>query len=91
LSKIILNQDNSLPFNDESREAMSKLEAFIVDAYGSRDPDLTQVFNPQREIRLKPHFELNFKILKAGASAESISIADLPTVIQENAQLMKLV
>ncbi|MHB7787194.1 hypothetical protein ACYCPB_25190, partial [Klebsiella pneumoniae] len=46
LSKIILNQDNSLPFNDESREAMSKLEAFIVDAYGSRDPDLTQVFNP---------------------------------------------
>ncbi|HCI5893303.1 TPA: hypothetical protein NPN47_002183 [Klebsiella pneumoniae] len=92
LSKIILNQDNSLPFNDESREAMSKLEAFIVDAYGSRDPDLTQVFNPQREISLKPHFELNFKILKAGASAESISIADLPTVIQEvNAQLMKLV
>ncbi|MEQ0519079.1 hypothetical protein ABLX75_21095 [Klebsiella sp. JB_Kp010] len=92
LAKIILNQDNSLPCNDLSRVSIQKLEAFIVDAYGSRDPDLTQIFNPQKEIKLKPHFELNFKVIKVGSSAETISIVDLPTVIQEvNAQLMKLV
>lgn len=92
LAKIILNQDNSLPCNDFSRENMRKLESFIVDAYGSRDPDLTQIFNPQKEIKLKPHFELNFKVLKFGSSAETISVAELPTVIQEvNAQLSKLV
>lgn len=92
LAKIILNQDNSLPFDDVSKDSMTKLESFIVDAYGSRDPDLTQIFNPQKEIKLKPHFELNFKFIKAGASAEKISVADLPTVIQEvNAQLLKLV
>lgn len=92
LSKIALNQDNSLPCNDLSMENLAKLEAFILDAYGSRDPDLTQVFNPQREIKVKPHFELNFKIIKAGAAAESIPMSELPTIIQEvNSQLLKIV
>ncbi|MEM8153130.1 hypothetical protein Q4R20_16765 [Morganella morganii] len=92
LAKIILNQDNSLPCSELSRESISKLESFIIDAYGSRDPDLTQIFNPQKEIKIKPHFEVDFKLLKVGASAERILISDLPIVIQEvNAQLMKLV
>ncbi|WP_141240471.1 P-loop ATPase, Sll1717 family [Pantoea agglomerans] len=89
LAKIVLNQDQSLPCNDVSLENLEKLEAFIIDAYGSRDPDITQVFNPQKQIKIKPHFELNFSVFKGGASAETIPMSELPTIIQEvNAQLL---
>jgi hypothetical protein len=43
-SKVILNYDNSLPFDEYSMEAMSRIERFVIDSYGTRDPDVTQNF-----------------------------------------------
>lgn len=82
-AKIALNQDNSLPVDASSMEEMVRLEAFIIDTYGSRDPDLTQVFSPTKHLRLKPHFELDWKILKGGISPEYVPILELPTIVQE--------
>ena len=82
-AKIVLNQDQSLPFDDASMENMSRIESFVVDTYGSRDPDLSQVFSPTRRLKLKPYFELDWKILKAGVSPESVPVEDLPTIVQE--------
>jgi len=67
-AKIALNQDQSLPIDAKSMNDMLRLESFVVDTYGSRDPDLTQVFSPTRHLKLKPYFELDWKILKAGIS-----------------------
>lgn len=83
LSKIILNQDQSLPYDDKSMSDMLKLESFVVDTYGTRDPDVTQVFTPSKRIKLKPTFEIDFKLLKAGIAPESVPMEELPTVIQE--------
>jgi hypothetical protein len=92
IAKIALNQDNSLPISSESMEDMIRLESFIVDTYGSRDPDLTQIFSPTKFLRLKPHFELNFKLLNTSISPESVPILELPTIIQEvNAALLKII
>ncbi len=82
-SKIILNQDQSLPHDDVSMEHMIKIEKFIVDTYGSRDPDITQIFTPSKRLRLKPNFEIDWKVLKAGVSPELVPMEELPTVIQE--------
>jgi hypothetical protein len=60
-----------------------RLEAFVLDTYGSRDPDLSQIFMPTKSLRLKPHFELDFKVLKAGVSPESVPVTDLPVIVQE--------
>lgn len=90
LSKIILNQDQSLPVTVEGMEAMVKVEKFVVDSYGSRDPDVTQIFTPSKRLKLKPTFELNWQILKAGVSPESLPIEELPTIVQDvNLNLMK--
>jgi hypothetical protein len=64
-------------------EEMLRLEAFVTDTYGSRDPDLSQVFSPTKQLKLKPHFELDWKILKAGISPESVAITELPLIVQE--------
>lgn len=83
IAKIALNQDQSLPWNEASMTEMVRLESFIVDTYGSRDPDLSQVFMPTKNLKLKPHFELDWKVLKAGISPESVPVTDLPVIVQE--------
>lgn len=89
-SKILLNQDNDLPFDDDSISALGKLENFVIDTYGSRDPDVTQIFTPNKQLKLKPNFEINAGFLKAGVSPESVPMEDLPAVIQDvNRNLLK--
>ena len=91
-AKIALNQDQSLPVDASSMEEMVRLESFVVDTYGSRDPDLTQVFSPTKHLKLKPHFELDWKILKAGISPEAVPVLELPTIVQEvNAAFVRTV
>jgi hypothetical protein len=83
VAKILLNQDQSLPCTSEAMEEMIRLESFVVDTYGSRDPDLSQVFSPTKRLRLKPYFELDWKILKAGVSPEEVPVTELPVIVQE--------
>ncbi|SPE44944.1 conserved hypothetical protein [Candidatus Sulfotelmatobacter sp. SbA7] len=82
-AKVALNQDQSLPFDASTMEEMLRLESFVVDTYGSRDPDLSQVFSPIKHLKLKPYFELDWRILKAGVSPEAVPVTELPTIIQE--------
>ncbi|GMV01904.1 MAG: hypothetical protein AMXMBFR52_15600 [Burkholderiales bacterium] len=71
-------------------DMMIKIEKFIVDTYGTRDPDVTQVFTPSKTLKLKPHFELDWKILKAGISPENVPMTELPVIVQElNANLLR--
>jgi hypothetical protein len=84
LAKIILNQDQSLPIDDgKSLDAMAKIERFVVDTYGSRDPDVTQIFTPSKRLKLKPHLEIDVGLLRAGVSPESVPMEELPTIVQD--------
>jgi hypothetical protein len=83
VSKIILNQDKSLPYNYDSMDHMLKIESFVIDSYGTRDPDITQIFSPTKQLRLKPKFEIDLKLFKAGVSPESVPMEELPTIISE--------
>lgn len=74
LAKILLNQDHSVPWSDESAESSERLEDFIVDSYGSRDPDLTQLFQPNKEIKLKGTLKVPF----VDIAGERIRVRDLP-------------
>ncbi len=93
ISKIILNQDMSLPYDMPSMESLLKIEKFVIDTYGTRDPDVTQIFTPTKTLKLKPTFEIDLKsLLKVGISPENIPISELPTIVQEvNLNLMNLV
>lgn len=92
VAKIALNQDQSLPCDAATMEDLVRLESFVVDTYGSRDPDLSQAFSPTKHLKLKPYFELDWKILKAGVSPESVPVPELPTIIQEvNAAFLRTV
>jgi len=83
LSKILLNHDQSLPYNDKSLEYLSKIESFIVDTYGTRDPDVTQIFTPSKKLKLKSNFTIDLAILKGSLTPEGLPMEYLPTVIQE--------
>jgi hypothetical protein len=83
ISKIILNQDHSLPYSEDTFENMLKIERFVVDTYGTRDPDITQIFTPSKKLRLKPNIKIDIGLLHAGISPESVPMKELPTIIQE--------
>lgn len=79
LTKMLLNSDRTQPWNDESADSMSALEDFVVDSYGSRDPDIHQLFSPEKELKLRAGFDL--KVLTM--SAETVRVKDLPPHVQE--------
>lgn len=83
ISKILLNQDQSIPYDELSLNNLSKIENFVIDTYGTRDPDLTQVFSPSKKIKVKPNFEIDLGIFKTTFSSERVSIEDLPIIVQE--------
>lgn len=79
LAKVLLNHDQSQPWSAESADAMRALESFVVDSYGSKNPEFRQLFSPERELRFKG---------RAGPSVlrvdvERVRVQQLPIHIQE--------
>ena len=83
LSKILLNSDNSQPWDDRALESLAKIERFVVDSYGSRDPDVTQVFSPSKTLKLKGGLGINLSGVSASLDAERLPVEHLPLVVQE--------
>ncbi len=82
LAKILLNQDQSQPWSEDCVDALETLEKFVVDSYGSRNPDVTQLFTPGKRLRVKPHLKVA-GTADIGIDLESVPVADLPKVFQE--------
>jgi len=92
LAKVFLNVDQSQPWSDRAAQEVSALETFVVDTYGSRDPDVSQIFSPTRSLRLKPTLGLNWHFVKAEIHPEQVPMDYLPMVIQDvNRRLMEAV
>ncbi|TCW20613.1 P-loop ATPase, Sll1717 family [Dietzia cinnamea] len=79
VSKILLNQDGSQPWSEEAHESLARLEAFMVDSYGSRNPDMTQLFSPERVLQVKGRLSLG----AAAGDIARIRVRDLPIHIQD--------
>lgn len=83
LSKVLLNWDDSQPWSGDALDALAKVEKFVVDSYGTRDPDVTQVFAPSKTLKLKGTFGVNLGGVGAGVDVERLPIEHLPLVVQE--------
>lgn len=83
LSKIILNFDASLPYDTTSLESLTKIEQFVIDSYGTKDPDITQIFTPNRKLHFRPYFKIAGQALEAGLSPEFTSMTELPRYFSE--------
>jgi hypothetical protein len=81
-AKLLLNQDQSQPWDEAGMSELGKLESFVVDSYGSRDPDVTQIFTPSKRLRLKPHLKIPF-VVEGGLDLERLPIEHLPRIVQE--------
>ena len=49
LAKIVLNHDQSQPWDDRAAAILSDIESFVLDTYGSRDPDITPSVSTHKE------------------------------------------
>lgn len=79
LAKILLNADQSQPWSEESMDSIAALEDFVVDSYGSRNPDMRQLFSPTKELHFKGALKLPFLEM----SGERLKVRELPIHIQE--------
>lgn len=78
-AKLLLNRDASQPWSDESMLASGQLEAFVVDSYGSTNPEFRQLFMPSYTLQLSGGLDLKVLSLKA----EQVRVADLPVHVQD--------
>lgn len=79
LAKILLNKDQSQPWSDESAESIEKIENFVVDSYGTRNPDTPSLFRPQQKLKITGRLDLKFVSLEGSR----LSMPDLPRHIQD--------
>lgn len=82
LAKMIVESGLDIQ-SDEALEAISRLETFLIDTYGSTSPALNRIFSPETRLKLKPSLTAGWSGVKAGISAETIEINHLPTIIYE--------
>jgi len=82
LAKILLNKDHSISGNAAGDE-VKKIERFILDSYGNRDPDVSRIFSPNVELKLNAELGFDLKVLKGGAKVDTVKMKDLPVIIQE--------
>ncbi|MBC3515896.1 hypothetical protein H8K20_05740 [Neobittarella massiliensis] len=77
----LMNIDQELPYDSDSSRAQKLLERFLIDTYGTKDPDITNLFTPRKKVRLTS--------IKAGFPGLEVTIPSviamdkLPTVIQD--------
>jgi hypothetical protein len=83
LAKILLNFDQSQPWSDIAVESLSKIESFVVDTYGSRDPDISEVFHPGKRLRHLKALDVDLKLLKIGMGEDELAMEHLPRVFQD--------
>jgi len=92
IAKVLLNQDQSQPWSDGMFEHVRKLEKFVIDSYGTRDPDVTEIFSPAKTLRFKSSFEIPLTSLKVSLEAGGVPLNQLPIIIQDvNRSLTKAV
>lgn len=82
-SKLLLNSDQSQPWCENALEDIGKLEGFVVDSYGSRNPDVTQFFLPTKTLRINPTLGISFTNFKVGVSLERVPVPELPKIVQD--------
>ncbi|MDX6765734.1 MAG: hypothetical protein SFU85_02985 [Candidatus Methylacidiphilales bacterium] len=83
MAKVLLNQDHSQPCSEFAEENLSKIERFIIDSYGTRNPDVTQIFSPARRLKFTGGVSLLFNAANLNFGAESVDMDYLPKIIQE--------
>src|SRR5262249_10268205 len=83
LAKILVNFDQSQPWSEASADHLAKIESFIIDTYGSKDPDIHQIFQPATKLKISPTFSAKLGPITAGASPTIVPIAELPAIAPE--------
>lgn len=82
ISKILLNEDQSIPFDQTSSESIETLRKFIVDSYGTTKPELTNIFSPLTKVKLSA-LSAGFGSFGIQLPAEVVEMKNLPIMIQE--------
>lgn len=91
LAKVVLNLDQSQPWDDSAMDNLDKIEKFLVDTYGSRDPDVAEAFRPGRRLRGLAKLGVDLKILRLEVGLDEVEMQHLPPLFQDvNRTLEKL-
>jgi hypothetical protein len=92
LSKILLNFDSSQPWHADAVDPLAKIESFVIDTYGARDPDITEIFHPGKRLRRLKGLKVDMKFLAADTGPDELAMENLPKVFQDvNRSLQELV
>lgn len=83
LSKILLKSDHSQPWSDDALNVLSKIESFVIDTYGTNDPDITEVFHPGKRLRHLKQLQVDLKFLRLGNERDELAMEHLPLVFQD--------
>jgi hypothetical protein len=64
-------------------DALAGIENFLLDSYGSRDPDVTQIFQPSKRQRFHPSLGIAYELIELKLNPTDIPVSDLPKIATE--------
>ena len=77
--KLLLSTRESIPQESEAQEALSTIESFIIDSYGTITPNLSQIFTPGKQIKVTGRLN----IFGIGGDVRTIDVEHLPKFYSE--------
>ena len=77
--KLLLSTRESIPQESEAQEALSTIESFIIDSYGTITPNLSQIFTPGKQIKVTGRLN----IFGIGGDVGTIDVEHLPKFYSE--------
>ncbi len=88
LAKILLNFDHS----QHNTDALKKIKQFVMDTYGSTDPDITKLFQPGKRLRGLKSLGIEIPGLRVEGEADEYDMKNLPIMFQDvNDSLQRLI
>lgn len=92
LSKILLNEDQTQPWDQDLAEDLKQLRKFVKDSYGTTNPQAAELFSPNKQLRIKPYLKGAGDLVGGGVEIDSIAMNQLPIYIQDvNRQILKTI
>ncbi|MDO9709690.1 P-loop ATPase, Sll1717 family [Paracraurococcus lichenis] len=83
LAKLLLEHADLTCLTGAAPESWRQIQQFIEDTYGSTNPELTQVFSPSYELKIRGELGINWKLLQGKVSGERVPIAHLPVLFAD--------
>lgn len=83
LAGVIVNDDETQPWDLRSRDYIPRLKKFLTDSYGTTKPSVNSLFQPGKKLKVNPTLSMPAAGVGVGVDLASVPLPELPAIIAD--------